>query len=92
MSIDDNGPLPRLSNCPTCAGMGWVCEEHMDQPWEHEGCGGAGAACMCNPTRYVGFSAVLAGTPEEDDERTSTSTGSSGDPAGLYLGRRGNTH
>jgi len=27
---------------------GWVCEEHSDQPWEHDNCGGAGERCK-NP-------------------------------------------
>jgi hypothetical protein len=25
--------------------FGWVCEYHRNQPWEHDGCGGAGAPC-----------------------------------------------
>jgi len=31
----------------------WLCEEHPTLPWEHEGCGGAGVACVCNPNREV---------------------------------------
>jgi hypothetical protein len=27
---------------------GWVCEDHTDQPWEHDACRGAGVEC-CNP-------------------------------------------
>src|SRR4029453_1555763 len=27
---------------------GWVCEDHPDQPWEHDGCGAAGELCK-NP-------------------------------------------
>jgi hypothetical protein len=27
---------------------GWVCEDHQDKPWEHDGCGGAGDRCQ-NP-------------------------------------------
>ena len=34
--------------CPTCRGSGWLCDEHPAQPWEHEGCDGAGVACSCN--------------------------------------------
>ena len=26
----------------------WVCEDHPDQPWEHDGCGAAGELCT-NP-------------------------------------------
>jgi hypothetical protein len=36
-------------SCPRCAGIGWVCEEHPDQPMRHEGCRGAGDPCpVCN--------------------------------------------
>lgn len=31
--------------CPRCGGKKWVCEVHDDQPWPHEGCGGAGMPC-----------------------------------------------
>lgn len=38
--------------CPTCAGTGWVCEDHPFRPWEGPhacGCGAAGAPCpVCN--------------------------------------------
>jgi len=27
---------------------GWVCEDHPDQPWGHDGCGAAGELCT-NP-------------------------------------------
>jgi hypothetical protein len=27
------------------ANNGWVCEEHPDQPWVHEGCGAARVLC-----------------------------------------------
>jgi hypothetical protein len=39
MAIDDN--------CPRCKGPvepGWVCAEHQDKPWEHDGCGWGGLA------------------------------------------------
>lgn len=39
-------------NCVLCKDTGWVCEFHMDKPWEGEGacgCGGAGCNCVCNP-------------------------------------------
>jgi hypothetical protein len=91
MSTDDNGPLPRLSNCPTCAGMGWVCEEHMDRPWQHDGCGGAGVGCLCNPALFVPFEEVLAEV-DEDDERTDAPPGSLDEPPGRYLGSRQTRH
>jgi hypothetical protein len=37
-------------NCPVCLGIGWVCENHPDKPWDDEiGCTcGAGTPCSCN--------------------------------------------
>jgi hypothetical protein len=38
--------------CSVCEDCGWVCENHLDRPWEGEHartCGGAGAPCPpCN--------------------------------------------
>jgi hypothetical protein len=36
--------------CPNCRGIGWVCENHPDKPWDDEiGCTcGAGLPCECN--------------------------------------------
>ena len=38
--------------CPRCDNTHWVCENHLDRPWEGPracGCGGAGAPCpACN--------------------------------------------
>jgi hypothetical protein len=37
------------ASCKVCAGTGWVCESHPDQPMDHDGCGGAGMPCRaCN--------------------------------------------
>jgi len=39
-------------DCPTCKGSaepGWTCEDHPGKPWQHTGCRGAGAPCVCNP-------------------------------------------
>jgi len=39
-------------DCPTCSGSaepGWTCEDHPGKPWQHAGCRGAGAPCVCNP-------------------------------------------
>lgn len=36
--------------CPNCFGIGWVCENHPNNPW-HEKLGcmcGAGMPCKCN--------------------------------------------
>lgn len=42
--------------CPTCRGVGWVCENHRDRPWRATNdfsltaCGcGTGVPCQCNP-------------------------------------------
>jgi len=40
--------------CNRCKDVGWVCENHLDKPWDRdlpEGCEcGAGAPCPdCNP-------------------------------------------
>ncbi len=39
-------------SCPICEGIGWVRENHPDQPWQGPHactCGGAGAPCpRCN--------------------------------------------
>lgn len=42
-------------NCPICRGIGWVCENHPEKPWDLElGCVcGAGAPCKCNETDGV---------------------------------------
>ena len=45
-------------NCSNCLGVGWVCENHLDQAWEHpEGCDcGAGAPCpVCNHLHESGI-------------------------------------
>jgi hypothetical protein len=39
-------------DCPACRGSaepGWTCEDHPGKPWQHAGCHGAGAPCVCNP-------------------------------------------
>jgi hypothetical protein len=42
-------------NCPICRGIGWVCENHPEKPWDSElGCVcGAGAPCKRNETDGV---------------------------------------
>jgi hypothetical protein len=55
--------------CPICQHStepGWVCEDHPDQPWEHDGCGAAGAPCACNPLGGVSWHAVYAELPREE--------------------------
>lgn len=38
------------AKCSICLGIGWVCENHPDRPWDDElGCTcGAGEPCKCN--------------------------------------------
>jgi hypothetical protein len=50
--------------CPVCLGARWVCEDHLDKPWEHDGCGGAGAACVCNPDAEVEWKEIYAQVDE----------------------------
>jgi hypothetical protein len=40
-------------DCPVCQGIGWVCENHPDKPWDGEkGCiCGAGMPCICQGPR-----------------------------------------
>jgi hypothetical protein len=48
--------------CNICQGIGWVCENHTDKPWDETidgGCQcGAGQPCECNksiPPWYFGI-------------------------------------
>ena len=44
------------ANCPICRGIGWVCENHPDKPYDDElGCTcGDGIPCACNDsTRLI---------------------------------------
>ena len=36
-------------------GLGWCCEHHPTRPTIHDGCGGAGMPCRCNPEILVGW-------------------------------------
>ena len=68
---DDLKVGPRL-DCPRCAGSfepGWVCAEHQDKPWKHDGCGWEGLPCaVCNPDGVVMWKAVYATTDPECDK------------------------
>lgn len=59
---------PRLVFCTVCKDSRWVCEDHPRQPWEHDGCNGAGVACACNPRAEVLWAKVYAAAPPADDE------------------------
>lgn len=54
-----------MEPCPTCRGARWVCEDHPAEPWPHEGCGGAGVPCVCNPEGAVEWRAILAEVPPD---------------------------
>ena len=54
--------------CPVCQGLLWICEAHPDQPWEHDGCGGAGLPCVCNPKGEVLWAEVYAEATKPPDE------------------------
>jgi hypothetical protein len=51
------------TSCPVCHGELWVCEEHPDKPWEHDDCGAAGLACVCNPHGAVAWREIIAEVP-----------------------------
>jgi hypothetical protein len=54
-------------HCDLCAGSeepGWLCEEHPDKPMGHDGCGGAGMACVCNPHAQVAWKEVYCSNEE----------------------------
>jgi hypothetical protein len=42
-------------NCAICRGIGWVCGNHPDKPWDAEfgSVCGADAPCKCNETDGV---------------------------------------
>ena len=49
--------------CPLCRRSkepGWLCEEHDGPAVGHDGCGGAGAPCTCNPSDQVVWRQVYA--------------------------------
>jgi hypothetical protein len=51
---------------------GWVCEEHPDQPWEHDGCGAAGELCKnpeCDKDADSIFLTVHVECSPEDENR-----------------------
>lgn len=55
-------------DCPLCHGERWVCEEHPDQPVDHDGCTGAGDPCpVCNtsdpPRPPRGFVSYIRSDP-----------------------------
>lgn len=58
--------------CNLCNGVGWVCVDHPDTPWD-EGCSkceAEGMKCVCNPNAVMpdGFKTLVAveGMPVKD--------------------------
>lgn len=54
--------------CQDCAD-GWVCEAHPNLPWQHDGCGAAGAPCqgLLMATEQFELDARnVLGDPDED--------------------------
>ncbi|MBE7416504.1 MAG: hypothetical protein HS128_01950 [Ideonella sp.] len=46
--------------CARCAGSGWLCDEHPDQPWGHDDdCDAGGIACRCNEMAAVPHDVVF---------------------------------
>ena len=58
-------------NCPICRGIGWVCENHPEKPWDPElGCiCGAGAPCKCNATGGVDEPDVIQVIVDDEPKR-----------------------
>lgn len=59
--------------CNLCRGQGWVCENHLDVPWDDDDktcCGGAGTNCVCNPSGELpeGFKTYVATEPNNIKE------------------------
>jgi hypothetical protein len=48
-------------SCPTCRGVGWVCENHPHKPYDDElGCAcGEGIPCECNDSTPPDTSQVI---------------------------------
>jgi hypothetical protein len=44
--------------CELCKGALWLCERHPMLPFVHDGCGGAGIPCRCNPDACVDWAEV----------------------------------
>jgi hypothetical protein len=42
-----------LGLMPCYCDEGWICEQHPDNPWPHDACGGPGMRCQ-NPECVVG--------------------------------------
>jgi hypothetical protein len=53
--------------CSVCRGSGWLCEEHLMLPWEHDDCDGVGVACACNPQAAVPFVSVFVEYDRQDE-------------------------
>jgi len=54
------------NGCPVCHGShepGWLCADHPDKPWGHEGCGAAGVPCQCNLAGALAFQTILPDLP-----------------------------
>jgi hypothetical protein len=47
--------------CRVCRGVGWVCEDHPDKPYDHDiGCAcGEGIPCACNDSTPPDTSQVI---------------------------------
>ena len=71
-------------DCPVCAGLGWVCENHPNKVWDRDrGCEcGAGMPCECqraNGLEQPDTSKILSGETKE----AANSGGLFGTPTGF---------
>lgn len=68
--------VARIKPCLLCDDMGWVCENHPDQPWEGPHactCGRAGMPCPeCNHSEddRRGFQGASCRTPNRNGRAT----------------------
>jgi hypothetical protein len=62
-----------MSDCRNCAGEGWVCENHLDQPWEESGhAANCGAGAPCPVCRSDMANAGILGLLKEASETLQT--------------------
>jgi hypothetical protein len=62
MAIDDN--------CPKCQGTGYTCEDHREEPFQHDNCSGSVGRVSATPNRKMRWQKVFA---TNDREPTSPS-------------------
>ena len=54
--------------CTICCGYRWVGEDQRMVHWEHDGCGAAGAPCVCHPIEAVKWRETFAERPPTSND------------------------